>query len=241
MPLLFACNDFSYELVERRYKIEKGKETLIKEIFWEDFDKKIKSKEVEYKPSINATYIDIYSDSLLTKSYMIDNYEGVDTFNILNYRHDELGNIIEYIEITDDKEIVTKCDLTLDSTTLKPTSIVCYSSEGEKYIVENVYYVDRKVSRTFVEDSLIFNSITYFNQDKQKIGRFRNYLSFSQPMTDSSFFEYVNGNLMRETKYFNDTLSGFKNYFYKNDTLVKIISNYSGKDSSTVVVKYFKN
>ncbi|PKR79772.1 hypothetical protein CW751_13125 [Brumimicrobium salinarum] len=233
----------SFELVERWYTVEEGKQLLSKEIFWEDFDKKIKSKEIEYLYSHKSkgTCINIYNDSLLTKVYMIDDIDGIDTFNIIDYYYDKHKNLRRYTHIPDDEIVNVDCKLILDSVNFKPISRTCHSSNGNSFRIENEYFPNREISRTYVKDSLTNYVTTYFDQNNKKIARYRKFLTFDTPSSDSFIYEHNNGKLIKETMYFRDTLSSYKNYFYNNDTLVKVTVDYVNKDKSTIKIQYSEN
>lgn len=245
LVLMSACSNLvegtepnSYELVERWYKTIDGEETLFKEIYWEDFDREIKFKEVEYD-QFGGIIIEIYSDSLLRTEYMIDNSESIDTFLTIRYNYDKYENIISYLKIEDNEEHEIKCELVLDPETKKPIS--------RKVITPNSFSITKieyspysEVSSTYEGDSLVLYTANYFDKQNRKTSLARYHLMFTPSMSDSTCYEYEKEHLIREVKYFNDTLSGHKTYYYENDTLRKVIDKPKDKDETIYVIKYSK-
>ena len=238
--LIGCSSNNSFELVERWYRVEGDKSQLTKEIFWEDFDNRIKSKEIEYSYVRQSTFthIDLYEDSLIQKSYMIDDLDGVDTSNIIEYYYDEHRNVKRFTHKPEDEIVDINCELVLDSVNFKPISKMCHSSNGNSYFVENEYLSDREISRTYVKDSLANYVVTYFDQNNKKVARYRKFLTFNTPSSDSVIYEYNNGKLIKETTYFRDTLSSYKDYYYSYDTLVKVALDYLNKNKSTIKIQY---
>lgn len=227
------------ELVERWYKVENGEEEINREVFWENFDKKIPAKIVEYMLG-NSIYIEYYSDSLLRTSILIDDSEKDDTLSTLHYQYDDFNNVSSYIEIEDGIERLVKSELTLDSKTHKPTSYKTISPSGSS-ITRIQYFPDHEVSKTYINgDSLILYSAKYFDYNRNKIGEARKHFMYSASSSDSTFYKYEENRLVKVTKYHNGSLIGHKAYYYENDTLKKVVDQPINKKEVIYIIKYSK-